>query len=268
MRTVAPRPWATALLPLLLLLVACGGGGDNGRTAAGAGTAGGSAAGPTGSITVFAASSLTEAFNEVGKSFEAATPGTKVTFNYGASSTLVQQVGAGAPADVLATADETTMQQAVAANSVADPAVFAHNRLAILVAKGNPKNIRTLADLARPGLIVVLCAPEVPCGRFGGQALDKAGVSVTPRSLEPNVKGVQSKVTLGEADAGIVYVTDVKAAGTQAEGVTIPDAQNVVAAYPIATVRTSGNRALAAAFVAYVRTGAGREVLAKAGFDP
>jgi molybdate transport system substrate-binding protein len=217
---------------------------------------------------VFAASSLTEAFNELGTAFEAANAGAKVTFNFGASSTLVQQIAGGAPADVLATADEPTMQQAVKAATVTEPSVFARNRLSILVAKGNPKGIRSLADLARPGLIVVLCAAEVPCGRFGAQALGKAGVTVTPRSLEPNVKGVQSKVTLGEADAGIVYVTDVKTAGDKAEGVAIPDAQNVVAAYPIVTVRASGNPALAAAFVAYVRSEAGRQALANAGFEP
>ncbi|MGH9226521.1 MAG: molybdate ABC transporter substrate-binding protein [Acidimicrobiales bacterium] len=238
----------------LVLLAACSGG-----------TSGSSG---SGSITVFAASSLTDAFNEIGKGFEAANSGAQVTFNYGGSSILVQQIGAGAPADVLATADETTMQQAVTAATVAEPAMFAHNRLAILVAKGNPKGIRSLADLARPGLIVVLCAAEVPCGRFGAQALDKAGATVTPRSLEANVKGVQSKVTLGEADAGIVYVTDVQSAGDKAEGVTIPDPQNVVAAYPIAAVRASANRDLAAAFVAYVRSAAGRQVLTQAGFDP
>ena len=251
-------PGIAAALLVLPLTAACGGGGSG---------SGEPASGRSGSITVFAASSLTDAFNEIGRGFEAADGGARVTFNYGGSSTLVQQIGAGAPADVLATADETTMQQAVTAGTVDGPALFAHNRLAILVAKGNPKNIRTLADLARPGLVVVLCAAEVPCGRSGALALQKAGVEVKPRSLEPNVKGVQSKVTLGEADAGIVYVTDVKAAGAQAEGVGIPDPQNVVAAYPIATVRASGNRELAAAFVAYVRSEAGQQALARAGFD-
>ena len=220
-----------------------------------------------GSITVLAASSLTDAFNEVGRQFQAAHPGIAISFSYGASSTLAQQVNAGAPADVLATADEATMQTAVGGGRVNSPAVFAHNRLALLVAKGNPKNIRTLADLGRPGVIVVLCAAEVPCGRFGAQALDKAGVKVTPASLEANVRGVVSKVTLGEADAGIVYLTDARVAGDKAEGVTIPDAQNVRATYPIATVKASKNMALADAFVAFVRSPDGLQILAKAGFE-
>ena len=221
----------------------------------------------SGSITVLAASSLTDAFNELGRQFQAAHPGIAISFSFGASSTLAQQVNAGAPADVLATADEPTMQTAVTGGSVSAPMVFAHNRLALLVAKGNPKNIRTLADLARPGLVVVLCAAEVPCGRFGLQALAKAGVKVTPASLEANVRGVVSKVTLGEADAGIVYVSDVRVAGDKTDGVTIPDAQNVLAAYPIATVKAAKNAPLANAFVAYVRSADGQQVLAKAGFE-
>ncbi len=220
-----------------------------------------------GSITVLAASSLTDAFNEMGRQFQAAHPGIAISFSFGASSTLAQQLNAGAPADVLATADEPTMQVAVTGGSVTTPTVFAHNRLSILVAKGNPNNVRTLADLARPGLIVVLCAAEVPCGRFGRQALDKAGVKVTPKSLEANVRGVVSKVTLGEADAGIVYVTDVRVAGSTAEGVSIPNEQNVLATYPIATVKTAKNARLAEAFVAYVRSPDGRQILAKAGFE-
>jgi molybdate transport system substrate-binding protein len=220
----------------------------------------------SGSITVLAASSLTDAFNEMGRQFQAAHPGIAISFSFGASSTLAQQANAGAPADVLATADEPTMQVAVTGGSVAAPDVFAHNRLALLVAKGNPKGIRGLADLARPGLIVVLCAAEVPCGRFGVQALSNAGVKVTPASLEANVRGVVSKVTLGEADAGIVYVTDVRTAGDKVEGVTIPDAQNVLATYPIATVKATHNAALANAFVAYVRSPDGQQVLARAGF--
>ena len=129
--------------------------------------------------------------------------------------------------------------------------MFAHNRLAILVATSNPKGVRGLADLARPDMTVVLCAAEVPCGRFATQVLERARVSVQPRSLEPNVKGVVSKVTLGEADAGIVYVTDVKATAGKAAGVDIPAEQNVVATYPIATLRAAPNPSVAAAFVGY-----------------
>lgn len=252
-----------ALAPLLLMLAACR---DSKSPPPPTSSQPNLTEALSGSITVLAASSLTDAFNEVGRQFQAAHPGIAISFSFGASSTLAQQVNAGAPADVLATADEPTMQVAVTRGSVAGPSVFAHNRLALLVAKGNPKGIRTLADLARPGLIVVLCAAEVPCGRFGVQALDRAGVKVTPASLEANVRGVVAKVTLGEADAGIVYVTDARAAGDKAEGVSIPDAQNVLAAYPIATVTTTRNAALANAFVAFVRAPDGQQILARAGF--
>ena len=220
----------------------------------------------TGSITVLAASSLTDAFNEIGRQFQAAHPGIGISFSFGASSTLAQQINAGAPADVLATADEPTMQVAVSGGTAGPPAVFAHNKLQIVVRKGNPKGIRTLADLARPGLVVVLCAAEVPCGKFGAQALSSAGVKLTPASLEANVRSVLSKVSLGEADAGIVYVTDVLSGGDKTEGVTIPDTQNVVATYPIATIKSTKNSALADAFVAFVRSPAGQQILAKAGF--
>ena len=265
-------PIRAATLALLVLLAGCGSS-DSPTVGAGAAPASAAAGATTtaalsGRITVLAASSLTESFNEIGRRFKAAHPGVDVTFSFDASSTLVQQASAGAPADVLATADDTTMQKAVDAGAVAPPAVFAHNRLAIIVAKGNPKGIRTLADLARPGLVVVLCAVEVPCGKFAAQALAGANVQVQPKSLEPNVKGVVSKVTLGEADAGIVYSTDVQAAGAQAEGVTIPPGQNVVATYPIATLRSPQNPAVAAAFVTFVRSDEGKAVLAGAGFDP
>jgi molybdate transport system substrate-binding protein len=259
------------VLAAVLGLVLLGGCGDRDGPATPNPTTTGADSGTSalrGSITVFAAASLTESFGEIGKRFETANPGAEVTFSFDASSTLVQQVKAGAPADVLATADEATMQQAVEAKAVAAPAVFARNRLSIIVARGNPKGIRTVADLGRSGLVVVLCAPDVPCGRFGSQILTRAGVSVTPKSLEPNVKGVVSKVVLGEADAGIVYATDVKAAGDKTEGVDIPVDQNVVASYPIAVVRDARSRAVAAAFVNYVRTGEGRSVLGTFGFDP
>ena len=246
------------IVVLALLLTACGAGDD---------PPAGQAGGPSGSVTVLAAASLTESFTEIGRRFEAANRGVDVTFSFDASSTLVQQVKAGAPADVLATADEATMKQAVNAGTVTSPALFARNRLAIIVARGNPKAVRAITDLARPGLIVVLCAPDVPCGRFGGQILDRAGVRAEPRSLEPNVKGVVSKVVLGEADAGIVYSTDVKAAGDKAQGVDIPLPQNVVASYPIATLRSPRNRTAAEAFTAFVRSEDGQSVLTGAGFD-
>lgn len=220
----------------------------------------------SGSVTVLAASSLTESFNDIGRRFQVLHPQASVSFSFGASSTLVQQVNAGAPADVLATADGLTMRGAVKAGSVSDPTVFAHNRLTIVVGKGNPKGVRALADLARPGMIVVLCALEVPCGSFASEVLDKAAVKVSPRSLEANVKAVVSKVTLGEADAGIVYTTDVQAAGASVEGVAIPDDQNVVAAYPIAPVKRAPDPTLARAFVDFVLGPDGQDALRSAGF--
>lgn len=255
------------LLSLLLaatLLAACGD--DAGEAADRPAAAGGESL--RGNLTVLAAASLTEAFDEIGKRFEEAHPGVDVTFSYDASSALVQQVVSGAPADVLATADEVTMQQAVTGSAVDAPAVFARNRLAIVVRSGNPKGVGTLADLARSDLLVVLCAEQVPCGRFSNQVLERAAVRAQPRSFEANVKGVVSKVVLGEADAGIAYVTDARAAGRDVEAVPIPDAQNVVAAYPLAVVKDAPNRAAATAFVDYVRSADGQSVLRSFGFQP
>lgn len=239
------------MLLLPLVAAACGGDID--------------ASGPGGSVTVLAAASLTDAFDELGRRFEAASE-VDVTFSYDASSTLAQQVVGGAPADVLATADDVTMRRAADAGAVDPPAVFARNKLAIVVRAGNPEGIRALSDLARPGLVVVLCAEQVPCGRFGQQVLERAGVEVQPRSLEANVKGVVSKVVLGEADAGLAYVTDARASGRDVEAVSIPDAHNVVAEYPIAVARSAPNRAAATAFVEFVRSPQGRGVLESFGF--
>lgn len=219
-----------------------------------------------GTVTVLAASSLTEAFTELGKAFESDHPGVKVTFSFGASSTLAQQALDGAPADLLATADEANLQKVVDGAAASDPRVFARNRLSILVGKGNPKGIATLADLAKPELLLVLCAPEVPCGKFGAQVLQKAGVTATPKSLEENVKGVVSKVTLGEADAGLVYVTDAKAAGDKTDGVAIHDEQNVIAVYPMGLLNQAGNADAARAFRNFVLSPAGQATLAGYGF--
>lgn len=257
-------PGLLSLLLAATLLAGCGG--DAGEAADSPAPAGANRL--RGSLTVLAASSLTEAFDEIGKRFEAAHPEVNVTFSYDASSALVQQVVSGAPADVLATADEVTMQQAVSGSAVDAPAVFARNRLAIVVRAGNPEGVRGLADLARSDLLVVLCAEQVPCGRFSNQVLERAGVRAQPRSFEANVKGVVAKVVLGEADAGIAYVTDARAAGRQVEAVPIPDAQNVVAAYPLAVVKDAPNRTAAAAFVDYVRSSEGQSVLETFGFQP
>jgi molybdate transport system substrate-binding protein len=221
----------------------------------------------SGRVTVLAAASLTESFTEIGRRFRVLHPSVRLTFGFDGSSAVTRQVQAGAPVDVVATADEAAMAPLTDAGLVSAPAVFAHNRLAMLVGRGNTHRLRSLADLARPDLVVVLCAPEVPCGASAAVALDRAGVHVGPRSFEPSVKGVVSSVSAGEADAGIVYVTDVRSAGRRAEGVEIPPEQNVVVAYPVATVRSTGNPRAAAAFAELVRSDDGRRALRDAGFD-
>lgn len=218
-------------------------------------------------VTVFAAASLTAAFQSIGAVVGRADPRLKAEFNFAGSSTLVAQIQQGAPADVFASADQPNMRKLLDGGLVSgSPRVFATNRLQIVVAAGNPKGITRLADLVRPGLVVVLCAPAVPCGRYAAQALQKAGVSVVPASQETDVKAVVSKVALGEADAGIVYVTDVKAGGVKVQGVVIPDGQNVVASYPIALVKAAHDGRAAQAFVDFVLSPQGQRILAGFGF--
>ncbi len=220
----------------------------------------------TGSVTVFAAASLTESFNDLQSSLKGTDPGLAVTYSYGGSGALVAQVQQGAPADVVATADTDTMKRLSDAGLVEAPVTFAKNRLEILVAPGNPKGVKSLSDLSRSDLKVVLGEDTVPVGRYGAQALAAAGVTVKPVSKEVDVKAAVAKVTSGEADASIVYVTDVKAAGSRGQGVDIPDAQNVIAQYPIAVVTATKNRAAAAAFVDSVVKGAGQGALRQRGF--
>jgi molybdate transport system substrate-binding protein len=246
------------------VLAACGSG-----TATSSGTA---SASPTphltGSLTVFAAASLTNAFNAAEVKLEAGNPGFKATYSFAGSQQLVQNVINGAPADVIATADMATMQRLVGLGLVDTPRVFAHNVLEIAVAPGNPKGISTLADLARPGISVVLADPTVPAGKYAQQALAKAGVTVTPKSLGLSVATVLQSVASGDADAAIVYVTDVSGAGGRVTGVAIPDADNVVAAYPIAVVKTTLNRTAAQVFVTEVVSGTIHAELLSRGFRP
>jgi molybdate transport system substrate-binding protein len=222
----------------------------------------------TGEGTVFAAASLMESFKHIGSDFEKANPGTSITFNFGSSSALATQIIEGnGIGDVYASADETNMTKVSTAGLIdGSPVTFARNKLHIVVGPGNPRKIAGLADLAKPGLKLVLAAATVPVGRYGAEALSKAGVTAKPVSLEADVKAVLQKVVLGEADAGIVYTTDVKTAGDKALGVDIPDGQNVIASYPIAVVRNSKNPALAKAFETYVLSDAGRKVLVDNGF--
>jgi molybdate transport system substrate-binding protein len=219
----------------------------------------------TGGITVLAASSLTNGFTALGAAFEGEHPGTKVTFSFGSSSDLETQIEQGAPADVFASADQKNMDKLVAAQANGGaPVDFAKNKLAIAVEKGNPKGISTLADLAKSGLVVVLCDPSVPCGKFADEVLANAKVVVTPKSREASVKATLSKVELGEADAAIVYVSDVASSG-KVDGVSIPDDVNVVTTLPIATVKGSKNAALAQAWVDFVVAHQG-ELVTKYGF--
>jgi molybdate transport system substrate-binding protein len=221
----------------------------------------------SGDVTVFAAASLTAAFTDIGEAFMAANPDAKVEFNFAASSELVTQIGAGAPADVFASADLSNMTKLTdAGNNATEPVVFATNLAEIIVGAGNPKGITGVADLENEDLIVVLCAPEVPCGKYAAKVFETAGVTVTPKSLEENVKAVVTKVTLGEADAGIVYVTDVAAAADEAEGVEIPEDINVLAEYPIAVTKEAPHADSAQAFIDFVVDEQGQEILASYGF--
>jgi molybdate transport system substrate-binding protein len=217
-------------------------------------------------VRVFAAASLTAAFKAVGAAFEAKHPGTKVELNFAGSPTLVQQIREGAPADVFAAADLDNMQRLVDANAVGQPEIFARNVLQIAVAKGNPERIAGLADLTRPGLTVVLCGETVPCGRYAREAFQRAGLTPPVGSRELDVKAVLSKVTLGEADAGIAYVTDVRAAADKVEGVGIAAAHDVTARYPIAVVREAAAPETARLFVDFVLSEPGRTILGELGF--
>ena len=203
----------------------------------------------------------------MGEAFTAANPDAKATFSFDASSALVTQIIEGAPADLFASADVANMDKLTEAGlNGTEPVIFATNLLTIIVAPGNPKGITGVEDLANPDNKVVLCAEEVPCGRYAKQILDTAGVSVTPVSLEQNVRGVVTKVTAGEADAGIVYVTDVTAAGADAEGVEIPADINVVAEYPIASVKASTNADVNQAFIDFLLSDDGQAIMAEYGF--
>lgn len=218
-------------------------------------------------LVVFAAASLTDAFTELGEELEARNPGTEVTFSFAASSALARQLAEGAPADVFAAADSVTMRTAIEAGAVSEPAeVFATNVLEIVVAPGNPNGVASLRDLADPDLVVVLAAPEVPAGRYSAEVLERAGVEVTPRSLEESPRAVLAKVAAGEADAGIVYATDVASAGDRAEGIPIPDDQNVVATYPVALTTRADDPELAQELVDLLFGPVGRQILARHGF--
>lgn len=226
-----------------------------------------SASGPTGEIIVFAAASLNGPFTELAADFEAQHPGTEIKLNFAGSSDLVTQITAGAPADVFASADGRNMTKLTDEELVAGtPRDFATNTLQIAVPPNNPAAISSLADLTKPELKVVICAPQVPCGAATKTIEEAANLMLTPVSEESSVTDVLGKVRSGEADAGLVYVTDVLAAGDQVKGIKFPESSAAVNSYPIATVGTSSNQELADEFIASVTGPEGQKILSAAGF--
>ncbi|GID26190.1 molybdate transport system substrate-binding protein [Paractinoplanes brasiliensis] len=243
-----------AAVSTALMTAGCGHSGASGSTGPGA----------TGELVVMAAASLTESFDQLRSGFEARNPQVEVAISYGGSSGLAQQITSGAPADVFAAASPATMQTVVdAGDANGEPAVFARNQLVIATAKGNPKGIRTLADLKNPDLKVALCAEQVPCGA----AAKKAGVDVEPVTLEQDVKAALSKLKLGEVDAALVYRTDARSASGDVDAVEFPESTGAINDYPIVALRHAPNPSAAAAFVAFVRSEEAQRVLADAGFQ-
>lgn len=239
-----------AVVGLLLPLAACGGRDEDTTT-----------------LTVYAAASLTSAFEQLGERFEAAHDGVDVRLSFGGSADLVTQIQEGAPADVFASADTANMDRLVADGLAAGgPEDFATNTLEIAVPPGNPAGITGLRDLARPGVDLVVCAPEVPCGAAALAVAKNGGITLTPVSQEQSVTDVLAKVAAGEADAGLVYVTDVLGAGDDVEGIDLPEASAVVNTYPIVGVEGSEHAVLARAFVELVVGETGRAILRDAGF--
>lgn len=248
----------------VLLLAGCGS--NTTGTAGGTASGSGSSSRLSGSITVLAAASLTEAFDNMKRAFERANPGTTITPSYGASSDLATQIVQGKPADVFASASTKNMTSVRKAGDAASPVDFAANTLEIAVPPSNPGKITKLADLARSGVKVAVCDAAVPCGVVAKQVFTNAKLSVKPAASLSDVKATLAVVESGEADAGLVYVTDVRAAAGKVKGIEIPADVNASTTYPIASLSKSKNPALATAFVAFVRSAAGQRILAEAGF--
>jgi molybdate transport system substrate-binding protein len=252
------KRWIGAASTVLLLVTAAACGSDSGDSSSEA---------KTKTLTVYAAASLTSSFEEIGKKFEADHEGVKVKFSFGGSSDLVAQIQQGAPADVFASADTANMDKATADDLVeGEPMDFATNTLEIAVPPDNLAGVASLDDLAKPGTKVVVCAAEVPCGAAAQGVERAAGIDIKPVSEEQSVTDVLNKVTTGEADAGLVYVTDVQAAGDKVKGITFPESSEVVNTYPIGALADSKNKELAQEFVDLVTGDAGQQVLADAGF--
>lgn len=217
-------------------------------------------------VAVLAAASLTDAFEAVAKEFERAEPGHKVELSFGSSSSLATQIENGAPADVFASADEKNMTRLVDADLVTGPKPFVGNELRIVVPSGNPKKVTGLADLAKPDMVIAMAAPAVPAGRVAREAFEAAGVPVPDASEEPDVRSALNKVVLGEADAALVWATDVLSGGDKVEGIELPADLDVGTTYPIGVVRDGPNADGAKAFVEFVLSPEGRRILTEHGF--
>ncbi|WP_030682709.1 molybdate ABC transporter substrate-binding protein [Streptomyces cellulosae] len=252
----------------LLALAACSSSGSDSDSAAAAPNSSASASAKlSGAVTVFAAASLQESFTSLGKQFEKEHPGTKVTFSFGGSDSLAASITGGAPADVFAAASPKTMALVTdQKDAVGTPATFVRNQLEIATLPGNPDNVSSLKDLTKSELKVVLCDKTVPCGAAAQKALDAAKLKLTPVSYEQDVKSALTKVELREADAAVVYRTDVKAAGDKVEGVEFPESAQAVNNYPIALLKNAPNAAAAKAFIELVKSTEGQKTLTEAGF--
>ena len=251
---------------LLSLVAALALAGCGGSAASGDGS-GGSSDKETGALNVLAAASLTETFTSLAKDFEADHPGVTVKLAFDSSATLAEQVTQGAPADVLATADEATMQTVVdAGGTEGDPQLFATNHLQMVVPKDNPANIQQFSDLEKPGVKYVVCVDTAPCGKLAVKVLAATGIKAKPASEEVDVKAVLSKVELGEADAGLVYATDAVAGGDKVKPIDIPTSNENLNTYPIAALADAKKPGLAKEWVGLVTGTQGQQALADAGF--
>jgi molybdate transport system substrate-binding protein len=252
----------------LLALSACSSSSDSSSSPKSASSSSSSSSSKlSGTVTVFAAASLKESFTTLGKEFEREHPGTTVSFSFGGSDTLAASITGGAPADVFAAASPKTMAIVTDKKDASGtPATFVRNQLEIATLPGNPDNVSSLKDLTKSGLKVVLCDKTVPCGAAAQKALEASSLKLTPVSYEQDVKSALTKVELKEADAAVVYKTDVKAAGDKVEGVEFPESAKAINDYPIVLLKNAPNAGAAQAFIALVRSDEGHKVLTEAGF--
>ncbi len=263
------KPWMIVLVLIGIVAAGCG---SSSSSSSSATTTTGAASKVSGDIRVSAAASLTEAFTKIGEDFEAENPKASVTFNFGSSGTLEIQIQqtSGAGVDTFASADEDNMNKLVSVGLIEGaPTVFARNKLVIVTKPGNPQHIATLGDLNRAS-VVSLCGVTVPCGKYAAQVLQRAGVTIPEDKVTRgvDVKGTLAAVSTGDADAAIVYVTDARSAGAGVATVSIPDAQNAIATYPVATLKPSANAATSQAFIDDVTSPKGRATLRSFGFLP